>query len=224
MITANVIHRVFHIKSEGSVGTCFAVDVDGRQYVVTARHVLGNKSSFSVFHEGKWKDTEFLFVGSCDGDVDISVVALPVQIAPQHPLLAESEGLLYGQDVFFLGFPYGMRGDIGLMNAGYPLPFVKKGIVSCIEFGLKEVIYVDGHNNPGFSGGPVVFWDNSLKAFKVCSVISGYQYNEDPVYKSGIETECRYKYNTGIVISYGVKHAVGLIRSNPKGFLLPLPS
>ncbi len=40
MTIANILNRTFHMSYGGSTGTCFTVDVDGRQYLVTARHVV----------------------------------------------------------------------------------------------------------------------------------------------------------------------------------------
>src|SRR5712691_1662146 len=40
LITANFIHRTFRIRCGPSIGTAFTVDIDGRQYLVTARHVI----------------------------------------------------------------------------------------------------------------------------------------------------------------------------------------
>ena len=40
MITTNVLQRTFHLKYGANSGTCFTIDIDGRQYVVTARHVV----------------------------------------------------------------------------------------------------------------------------------------------------------------------------------------
>jgi hypothetical protein len=40
MITSNVIQRVFHLKFGTGTGTCFAIDFEGRQYLVTAKHVV----------------------------------------------------------------------------------------------------------------------------------------------------------------------------------------
>ena len=39
MITANVIHRVFRIAIGSQVGSGFTIDVEGKEYLVTARHI-----------------------------------------------------------------------------------------------------------------------------------------------------------------------------------------
>jgi hypothetical protein len=61
------------------------------------------------------------------------VLALNTLISPRHPMPPDSAGLVYGQDVFFLGFPYGWSAEVKDLNRGFPLPFVKKAIVSNIR-------------------------------------------------------------------------------------------
>jgi len=224
MITTNAIQRTFHIKVGDSTGTCFTIDVENKQYLVTAKHVvpdLVGTSNIEIFHEQQWKNIEVTVVGHCDGEIDISVLTTNLQISPTHPLEPTSAGMAYGQDVYFLGFPYGMAGEIGLMNRDFPFPFVKKAIVSCMYFenGI-QISFLDGHNNPGFSGGPVIFKEHNSIDYKVCSVVSGYRYQEEPVYQNGNPVPLELRANTGIVITYGIKHAVDLIKANPIGFEL----
>jgi hypothetical protein len=135
------------------------------------------------------------------------------------PLPATAGGIVWGQDVYLLGFPYGWYGDLGEMNRNFPLPFVKKAILSCTymkDDGVQH-FFLDGHNNPGFSGGPVVFKEPHRSEFKVASVISGYRYTHEPVFAGKEELALAYRYNTGIIISYGIKHAVDMISANPSG-------
>ena len=40
MITSNVIHRVFKIQYEDSEGTGFTIDVEGCEYLITAKHIV----------------------------------------------------------------------------------------------------------------------------------------------------------------------------------------
>jgi len=225
LITANVIHRTFHIQVGDSVGTCFTIDVNGKQYLVTAKHVvkdLNDTCIIKVFHENQWKDIQVTVVGHCDDGIDISVLAAQQQLSPTLSLEPTSDGMVYGQDVYFLGFPYGMTGDVGALNREFPLPFVKKAIISCLHTtgdGV-HITFLDGHNNPGFSGGPVVFKKPNQTEFKVTSVISGFKYTEEPIYQGGDEVPLAYKYNTGIIISYGIEHAIDVIEANPVGYEL----
>ncbi len=222
MITTNAIQRTFHIRVGDSTGTCFTVDVDNKQYIITAKHVvcdLEGTTAIKVFHENQWKNIDVTVVGHCDGEIDVSVLSANIQVSPTYPLEPTSAGMVYGQDVYFLGFPYGMVGEAGPMNRDFPLPFVKKAIVSCMDFqGGIQTHFLDGHNNPGFSGGPVIFKENNRNDYKVASVISGYRQAVEPVYQNGSPVPLELRANTGIIISYGIKHAVDLIKGNPIGF------
>ena len=60
MITSNVFHRTFHIRYGSATGTMFSIDRDGRQYLITAKHVVEgivSGGSISVFHDKQWKNT-----------------------------------------------------------------------------------------------------------------------------------------------------------------------
>ncbi|MEI8174029.1 MAG: serine protease [Deltaproteobacteria bacterium] len=222
MITNNVYHRVFQIKVGKSTGTCFTIDIEQKQYVVTARHLIQEwepGQRMHIFHDKEWKEIEMTLVGRCGGEIDIAVLAPLFQLSPPLSLPATSGGIVWGQDVYFLGFPYGWYGDIGELNRNFPMPFVKKAILSCTYMKSDGVqhFFLDGHNNLGFSGGPVVFKELNNNEFKVASVISGYRYTHEPILAGEQEVALAYRYNTGIIVSYGIKHAVEVISDNPIG-------
>jgi len=226
MITSNVISRIFYIAHNSTSGTAFTIEIDGRQYLISARHIfehVHNSLTVSIFHETQWKDIDLRLIGHGAEDIDISVLSADFQLSPTHQLEPTSRGIAYGQDVYFLGFPYGTFGKLGKINRNFPLPFVKKGILSAMQMmsvDKSEILYIDGHNNPGFSGGPVIFKQPNSNNFKVAAVISGYQWVPEPVYMGDVQTKLSYQYNTGIIVSYGIRHAVDIIRSNPYGFSL----
>ena len=218
MITANVIYRVFRLKVGPETGTGFTVEEEGGEYLVTARHLahsLQATSEIEVFKDGGWSPLEVTTVGHAPGEVDISVLAPSERLTPTRPLPlpASSAGLTYGQEAFFLGFPYGI-GDKFLRETGHPVPFVKRVTVSTL-FGKPYLL--DGYNNPGFSGGPVVFRPPGRKEFQVAAVVSGYRWASAPVRdQENRDTDFHLRENTGIVVAYGVDEAVALIRANPK--------
>ena len=222
-VTANILQRTFHFSFGKSQGTCFTVDCNNRQYIVTAKHLvegITDSSTIRIKHEGVWKDCLVNLVGHCKGKVDISVLAVDFQLSPAYSLPTTGRMTL-GQDVYFLGFPYGLASEIGELNRNFPLPLVKKATLSAID-SKTSPFFLDGHNNPGFSGGPVVFSpegkpDNKLS---VAAVISGYRLNMEPVYLEGERTPLEFVYNTGIIVAYGIKHATDLISRNPIGFNL----
>ena len=222
MITTNIIQRVFFVKFPGGEGhgTCFTIEVDQRQYLITAKHLAGNiqgHSELSVFHDKEWKSISVALIGHCG--CDISVLAANFQLSPVFPAIPSWAGLVYGQDTYFLGFPY-LEEDIQFqkINRGFPMPFVKKGIVSCTS---GSQIFLDGHNNPGFSGGPMVFKEADKPDYKIGGVVSGYRTRKNPVMDSGrIPSYAHVSENTGIVVAENIKSAVDVIQSHPHGFLV----
>jgi S1-C subfamily serine protease len=218
MITTNVLHRIFRIRFGAAEGTAFVIDVDGREYLVTAKHVVEGMSGsdrVGVFSNARWDEFPVSLVGHADGDVDISVLAGNRTLVPSGlPLEPTRYGLTYGQDVYFLGFPYGFLGSYILGESGFPLPFVKRATLSLFE---GRILFLDGHNNPGFSGGPVVFTVQGNNAFRVAAVVSGYRAVAEPVYEGGLETGLTYNHNTGIIVTHGIDSAVEIARANPIG-------
>lgn len=221
MITANFIHRTFRIKCGESVGTGFTVDVDGKQYLVTARHVVRNffeASGLEVFGNGVWTKVQASLVGHGPNAVDVSVLAPAVILSASGlPVKAASDGLGYGQDAYFLGFPYGVLSQVIVGDAGRPLPLVKKATVSAFA---GDMCLLDGHNNPGFSGGPVVFGCGGTTPDSIAAVISGYRFAPEPVFLNGAKTLLTYQQNTGIIYSFRIEAALNLIRANPVGALV----
>ena len=202
-------------------GTCFTVDVDNKRYLVTAKHIahsICGQGEVAIFHNARWKSVPVHLVGHGNGKVDVSVLAPQVLFGATHPLLTTTRGLQLAEDVYFLGYPFGMGFDMGEQNARFPVPLVKKGVVSALDMG-NGLILLDGHNNPGFSGGPVVrsgIREGNKQV--VIGVVSGYRYNRqsvlDNVAKKGPYT---YDMNTGIVFVYDTRHIERLIFDNPIG-------
>ncbi|ODA31964.1 hypothetical protein A6X21_22105 [Planctopirus hydrillae] len=217
------MQSTYRIACEDRSGTCFTIDVDGRQYIVTAKHVVGRtegKIDLRVHYCQDLQELSCRIVGVTNDDVDIAVLATSMLLSPPLELTPTTSDLLLSQDVYFLGFPYGWHAEVGPLNREFPLPLVKKACVSMLDLrtGGPRLMLLDGHNNPGFSGGPVVFAPiNTLGATRVAGVVSGYRYDWQNVYKGEEETEFRYKYNTGVIVAYSIEYAIELIRANPIG-------
>jgi hypothetical protein len=127
---------------------------------------------------------------------------------------------------------------------------VKKGLVAQFDSTPErnmQRIFVDGYNNPGFSGSPLVYRDLSQSGlvFKVAGVIVSYEADDSPVLKkleireNQITAEDRAKnrvrrttdgrvyrlldtgnvvqLNTGIATAWDIGTAVDLIRKHPVG-------
>ena len=103
------------------------------------------------------------------------------------------------------------------------MAFVKKAILSGI---IKEVQYakfvLDGHNNPGFSGGPVIYYDKDYQENRVLGIISSYRTDSQNIVKAdgkpigGITSLG----NAGIIYAYSIEYALDLIKLNANGYIL----
>ncbi|WP_082877416.1 S1 family peptidase [Comamonas thiooxydans] len=226
MLTFNVYDRVFFVRGV-DYGTAFTIDVDQRQYLVSAKHVVGNKAedvaALKIFMNKTWKDIPVDFVGSGNGEVDITVVAPKERLSPPHPLEPTTAGIVLSQDVFFVGYPYKMWANGGEVMGGRPLPFIKKGTLSA-AFNPDEnahFLYVDAINNEGFSGGPILFAPPNTSEYKVAGVVSKFKTEyENVLDERGEPTGHTVVYNTGFLIGCSIKYAVDIIKNNPIGLFL----
>ena len=222
MITSNVWTRVFRLKYGDGYGTCFAIDVDDKEYLVTAKHLvagISDSSTIEIFRQNEWHVLKVRLVGNAPGETDVTVLAGEAPLSPGFPLPPTLHGIAMYQDTFFLGFPYNLYMNTGESNYGFPIPFAKKALLSSSardENGMNQ-LFLDGHNNPGFSGGPVVWTNAGDNKFNVGGIISGYRFQNEPVYAGEELTPLVYRYNTGIIIAYGIDIALRLIQDNPIG-------
>ena len=216
-VLSNILQRTFFIRYGCTKGTCFTADVDGKRYLITARHLVEEiqleKQLLKVRHGNQWKPLDVDLVGHGKGDIDISVLAPQQLFGASHPLKISGE-LIVSETVYFLGYPYEWSSHSENLNQDFPLPLVKKAIVSGIGPD-QSLILLDGHNNRGFSGGPVV---REVDTSQIIGIISGYKAFSQPVLNSdGSEGPYRYHENTGIVTVYGSEVIEEIIASNPIG-------
>lgn len=247
-VPSNVLLRTKRIIAGAGSGTAFTIDVDGRQYLVTAKHIMaqtpGNTGTVQLCDGAEKCSDVAVTVLRCADPIDIAVLIPDHQLTVAFDLPADSRGTLLGQEVLFVGFPYG---DAAL-NTNTPygdIGFIRRATLSAHEKkdGWSR-LYLDGRNNAGFSGGPIVYRDmnRSDYHFKVAGVISGYRSDitevmrPEPIEPSKITTEDRAKNlildladgthfkllptgnyvsgNTGIVVGYSIESAVDLIRES----------
>lgn len=230
-------------------GTAFTMEVEGRQYLITAGHMVGSlqdSDSIQVLNNGQWLPVS-VKIFRCRAPIDIAVLVPFAQITPALPFEATLTGAFMGQDVYFLGFPFGLSIPWTNINGAYPIALVKRGTLSAIVVENEaKMILLDGFNNPGFSGGPIVYrrpGDPNVM-FYVAGVVAGFHPELVPVTKpvtievgqdlnsidpwrigtleNGRKTVLRdtdevVPLNTGIVLGYSIEHAVDLIREHPIG-------
>ena len=215
-VLSTILQRVFFIRYGDYTGTCFTADVDGKRYLITARHLveeMQEASLLKIMHGNKWKSLPVNLVGHGEGYIDISVLAPQQLFGASHPLNISGE-LIVSETVYFLGYPYEWSSYSKNLNQDFPLPLVKKATVSGIGQD-RSLVLLDGHNNRGFSGGPVVREANTSQ---IIGVISGYRYSTQSVLNSdGSESPYIYHENTGIVTMYGSNAIEKIIASNPIG-------
>lgn len=227
MVPSDILQRTFRLQFGSGTATCFALDIDGKQYLITARHVVEGilaTDRISIMHDKQWKEVECNLIGMGQGPVDIAVLSI-TQLLFQGPSLSvgESNTVFLSEDVWFLGFPYGLQQDIPTpVNGGFPIPYVKKAIISAFDIGTTSYtdFLLDGHNNPGFSGGPVVAQNREGPGVRVIGVISGYKSVAMPVLHLDQATPFQVQYNTGIIDTYSIIHAIDIIKLNPSGYTI----
>lgn len=115
------------------------------------------------------------------------------------------------------------------------MPFTKHCTVSALFAEGEHVWILDGINNEGFSGGPVLF--GTGPAQKIMAVISGYRAEPAEIVSSarakisvpetpGIKKNAEQRrqivnLNSGFIIAYDIKYAIEAIHRNPVGPLRP---
>ncbi|MHA8056698.1 S1 family peptidase [Aquirufa nivalisilvae] len=220
MVPTSIIYRTIHIKNNGTTGSCFILDVNKKQYYITANHIINGLKTgdfLEINYKEDWNKHKITIVGHSK-DSDISVFSVPTGIVGGESIEASSNDVFYSQDIYFLGFPFGLKSEIASLNSNFPIPFIKKGILSnFIIEKQKKVLFLDGINNPGFSGGPVIYFHQQSQTFKLAGIISGYKFQIENAMQNNQEINVQIKTNTGIIISYGIEVALELIRANPIG-------
>lgn len=222
VVTSNAFTRVLEIQTELGCGTAFTLDQDGQQYLVTARHLLppgvpDPEVRLSNRHLRRTLRLELLSVFPATADVAVSPLVEPLTETADYPLPATGVGLLWSQRTFFLGFPYGLATVLGAPQDR--IAFVKGALFSGSDkVGGVDLLYLDGMNNPGFSGGPVVFnRDEDGLRPQVCGVIAGYRFERQPVYQ-GTTPVAEMEANTGIIVATDIRHVTdAIVRASPEG-------
>jgi hypothetical protein len=244
--TNNVLSRVTMVEFNRERGTIFSLDVNQREYWVTAKHILtgakhppyGSISSKTVslrvldpsaVQGERWFPIEFsVFDPGKDIDIVVLVAQKPLLSNPPPSEPTDSSGLFLGGDCEFLGFPYGRGWRVSLDNSSraFWLPYVKHCTVSMLATAEPRIWILDGINNEGFSGGPVIFRTGSDQ--KIFAVISGYVLEPTDVFLStapakkkmpvGKSTEKqRVNLNSGFIVAYDINYAIDAINKNPIG-------
>jgi hypothetical protein len=230
-VTVNVLNRVVQVRSQAGTCSAFTIELDEKQYLVTARHCLkgvNDASGLEIRQGTTWKPVNGPAFFPSNEDVDIAAIGLAKRLTVAFEFQPTTDGIGLGQPVYFLGFPSGLSTkwtptDTSSLDE---VAFIKAGILSAMDSRNPHavVLYVDGHNNPGFSGGPIVFRPAPNAPFRVAAVVQGFKGEGTPVVKredlndpkapayQGLYTQA----NSGIVVGYDITHIVQAIADAKK--------
>lgn len=218
MITGNVLQRVLRMQCGTEAGSSFTIERNGVQYLVTAKHLFEKQNyprvtEIKLLIDGIYQKFEVEIKYPLDNKIDIAVLKTNpyCELTPKFNTRVSSEGVILGQEVYFLGFPFDYeRLLVNYPNSNSPVPFVKKATMSGMLTPAPSLMVLDGYNNPGFSGGPVCFKRENDGEFSIAGVVSGYRFGRSPVFEKGSEKELDYfvKENAGIVNAYDISFAV----------------
>ena len=117
-----------------------------------------------------------------------------------------------GQLVWFLEYPF-IEGIGSQFGNGQEAPFIKRGTMSAIVGTNPDavVLYIDGFNNEGFSGGPIVFWDFTTHKYGILGVVQGYRNDTAKVIVNGQAVNTQLLVNSGILRGYSIRHVIQAI-------------
>lgn len=216
--TDRIFDRTYLIQTDTLVGTCFSVIYKGEEFIITVRHLFKKKLADSssvhikLYYKKEIKDTDATVYKSKNDSIDIVVLKLPIVTCSK-----ESYGLggdfILGQDVYFIGYPI-LAGNIFCTQdiTGKIYPLCKKAINSGFVYtkDSTSIVLLDGHNNPGFSGSPVTYYNYFDKQYKITAVISGYFLQENKILGDTTNLLTNPE-NSGIIKCFAIEHAVEIL-------------
>ena len=230
-VTSNVLGRVLQVRSPSTSCSAFTIEIEKKQYLVTARHCLDgvtDSKNLMVRRGSVWGPVVGPVFLPSNSEVDIAAIGLAQPITLDSEFQPTSDGIALGQPVFFIGYPYDFSTKWKPSDSPNlsEVAFIKAGILSAMDSRNPQaiIIYIDGHNNQGFSGGPIVFRPSPNSQFRVAAVVKGFRGEATPVVKgknlldpNAPSYEDLYtRANTGIVVGYSIEHIVKAINDAKK--------
>jgi hypothetical protein len=256
--TAAILTRTRMVQSQYGRASIFSIDVDQREYWVTAKHVVSGRRHppygviadksialriLNPSGEGEqWLSETFSVIDPGDGiDIVVLAAAKPILHNPVPSLPTGANQLFLGGDCEFLGFPYGSGWRAGTGTQSFWMPYVKHCTVSSFWWSSspdsKRVWVLDGINNEGFSGGPVIFGTGLQQ--KIFAVVSGYhtepaevvpydaarrapekKHRDEPSsqpFDDKAHGREKVNVNSGFIVAFDIEYAVDAIKKNPIG-------
>ena len=159
------------------VGTGFTVETAGKQFIVTAEHVVEDARGcpIEVMGIGGWS-TVYSANSRTRAIADVAAIELvrPITVSKTHPLPLDASGLILGQLVYVCGFPKGLHGGNAEMNFNRPMPLIQGGTLAALVNGRTgRDLMIDTHLYEGTSGAPIVFSPNNKPmAYRVAGIVT----------------------------------------------------
>ena len=230
------LSNTYNIYGDKLTGTCFMVTKGGEQYFVTAAHLFesshrsGDDVSIQLVVQNELQSYHARIYYHPDRKVDIAVLrlaetitqsaAIPDELSKYKDTIqkifrgsgfsTDSVFVSIGTETYFLGFPLG---NLGTEVFGIKYPLLKKAIISgLVKYNGIDVLLLDGHNNLGFSGGPVVAYDEAGKQMRIVGVISGYL--PEPVNIKQKNSMASVEENSGIIVCYDRRYMAEIFKKN----------
>lgn len=129
----------------------------------------------------------------------------------------DNEDVTMGQSVWFLGYP-----SAGLLHSYFQghkeMAFVKRGSMSAMDGKDPDavILYIDGINNKGFSGGPIVYFDFNKREYRIIGIVQGYKFENAEELMGGQAVETKLLVNSGILVGYSIHHAIQAMEQDEK--------
>jgi|SRR5690554_339271 len=222
--TTKIYKSTFKLFYKKETGSSFVINFDKRQFLVSAKHIFkdcisGQKVDLTIINEHNAEISIKSKIYFHKNEL-IDIAIIPIDLICNDTLeIKDPNSAAIGQECLFLGFPLydflKTEHDIG------SFALVKKAILSGrvkLDNGVYALV-LDGHNNPGFSGGPIITHNDLIENTYIVGVISGYYIQKDKNKFSIGETNNYFKEveveintNSGIIISYDTDYIKEIIK------------
>jgi hypothetical protein len=208
----NILYRVVFVRTKSLSGTAFTIERNGKQYLITARHLVKGlppkDAQIEVLVNGSWTTLKGNIILPKNEEEDVAAFTLSHDLTVKFDI-GVTTLIAPGQTGYFLGYPHGWYTNA----SGVRLPFVKRLSLSAVAETKNGTVfyYFDGFNNPGFSGGPITFYNSQTSMWDIVAVVSGFEPEaaKKLVGKEYVDTTTFV--NSGVIVGYPLQPALDAI-------------